>query len=120
MPSKQLTAPCVDCPFRSDKHFHLTDARRREIRDSLRDGAAFWCHKTTNASGARKGAELFCAGALIAMEHDGGAHLNQMVRIMGRFGSLDLDKLELDSPVYHGLDEWVEESRAIDRERGYE
>lgn len=51
-----LTRPCGDCPFRSDKPFHMRPDRVRQILGGAR-GTAWWptpsfpCHKTIEYGG---------------------------------------------------------------------
>src|SRR5271154_2609248 len=79
------TTPCDNCPFRSDKPFHLSAGRVREIQRGL-VRSTFPCHKTTEAGGSTKGesAEVHCAGALILLEKL--EEPSQMMRICERIG----------------------------------
>ncbi len=97
------TAPCDNCPFRSDKPFHLGRGRVREIQAGLQRGD-FPCHKTTVDSGSDDGdristeESLHCAGALILLEKL--EQPSQMMRICERVGLYDRTKLKMASPVY--------------------
>lgn len=104
------TSPCSNCPFRSDKKFHLRPGRVREIESALVRGD-FPCHKTTIPS--REGNErlvtkksLHCAGALILLEKL--ERPSQMMRICERLGFYDRTKLKMDAPVYDSWDEMEE------------
>lgn len=99
------TAPCDNCPFRSDRPFHLGRGRVREIRAGLVRGD-FPCHKTTvaTADGDEMRAtekSLHCAGALILLEKL--EEPSQMMRICERIGLYDRTKLDMTAPVY---DSW--------------
>lgn len=107
-----MITPCGNCPFRLDVEAYIRPARGREIRASLQQGGMFPCHKTVDYSGDGEGritpASQFCSGALALMEKQGGAHMNQMVRIQGRLGLLDLDDLDPKAPVPDTWDEWFQ------------
>lgn len=99
-----LVRPCADCPFRSDKKFHLARGRAREIlRGITREDKTFSCHKT-NARDDEDGDLVetadsqHCAGALIMLERM--ERPNQMMRIAERLGLYDRRKLDMSSPVY--------------------
>lgn len=109
----RLTTPCANCPFRSDRPFHLTPARALEIATCLREGGDFPCHKTLdydhptedgrpdqNGPGANR-----CAGMLIVMEKSGLR--NRIMQIAQRLGLYDPAKLQMDAPVYESLDAWL-------------
>lgn len=107
----KLKSPCANCPFRTDKYFHLTHQRAQDIADSLRDGGDFPCHKTLdyslpggpdrNGPGVQR-----CAGMLIVMEKSEGP--NQIMRIAERLRLYDPTRLDMDAPVYDSLDAFVE------------
>ena len=107
-----MKKPCDNCPFLIGSNFEESMDRERaqEIADSLDcDGAAFPCHETVDYDNGSTAQEKFCVGALLTMENDGGAHLNQMVRIQQRLRMIgDLDELEGADRVYGSLQEWVE------------
>lgn len=125
-----LKSPCANCPFRSDKPFHLDSDRVKEIADSLRDlpeapGGTFYCHTTVDY-GSRVGeqvqdaeddaeADAFdgritsrsraCAGALATLEKE--QRPNQIMRIAERLGLYDMKRLDHENaPVYESLDAW--------------
>lgn len=126
-----LKSPCANCPFRSDKPFHLDSDRVKEIADSLRDtpeapGGTFYCHKTiTYNSGAEERSDdghdddaesddfngritprsRACAGALATLEKE--QRPNQIMRIAERLGLYDMKRLDHENaPVYESLDAW--------------
>lgn len=104
----KLTAPCRDCPFRSDRPFPLRPERGEEIAHALLSDGSFHCHKTVDYSDdepSSVGAQE-CAGSLIILERMGAPH--QMMRIAERLGMYDHTKLDMDAPVYDDLDEWVD------------
>jgi hypothetical protein len=103
------TEPCDNCPFRSDKPFHLRPGRVKEIMRSLVRGD-FPCHKTTVHRESKEGGDrvvtdksLHCAGALILLEKL--EQPSQMMRICERMGMYDRTKLKMNAPVY---DNWRE------------
>ncbi len=109
-------APCGNCPFRREGHIPLRVARARDIAESqLSDrGATFTCHKTT--VGSEDGScrvdgpkAQHCAGALIFQLKN--ENMTQMVRIAGRLGMFDPDKLMANevavASVFDDLDEMV-------------
>jgi len=81
-------APCALCPFRRDVPVYLRVDRRRGIVESLREGAAFWCHKTvdydTDDEPSVAGAQE-CAGAVKMLQSAGGS--TQLSRIAERLGA---------------------------------
>lgn len=102
-----LTAPCKDCPFRTDVKPYLTKARVREIIDAItRNQQTFACHKTVDYGVSEdsesevcpSNKQQHCAGALVMLENLGLP--NQMMRISERLGMYDRRKLKMDSPVY--------------------
>lgn len=108
-------APCDNCPFRSDKPFHLAAGRVREIQAGLVRGD-FPCHKTTIDSDDENGCSRtatdrsqHCAGALILLEKL--EEPSQMMRIMERLGGYDRRKLKMDSPVYDTWNQMVKGCR---------
>jgi hypothetical protein len=105
-----LKRPCGNCPFRSDRAPFLDRDRAQDIADSLEADASFHCHKTNNFDTEDGAPEItvsskHCAGAMITMEREGRA--NQMMRIGERLGLYDPSLLDMDSPVYDSLAEWV-------------
>lgn len=110
-----MNTPCDNCPFRLDRPGFIPPARGREIAQTLAAGGSFDCHKTLDYSGDDEEGEprrtrksQWCAGALIFLEHNGGAERNQMVRISQRLGMLgDLDELDMAAPVPRRLSTWL-------------
>lgn len=106
-----MNRPCKDCPFRTGVKPYLRAERCEEIRDSLEFGGRFPCHKTLDYSNGEPSPSggTWCVGALLVMEAEGGAEMNQMVRIEGRLGMLpDLDELEGHDETFDSFDEWIE------------
>lgn len=98
-----LTAPCKDCPFRSDVRPYLNKHRVREIIASITvQQGTFSCHKTNEhddeGEAIETGKSQHCAGAAILLERMGRP--NQMMRIAERLGMYDHTKLKMDSPVF--------------------
>lgn len=101
-----LTKPCDNCPFRSDKLFPLRPERAEEI---IYNGGQFACHKTarSNDDGDTQITQKseHCAGLLILLEKNNKPH--QMMRIAERFGAYDRTKLDMNAPVYDDPDEYI-------------
>lgn len=89
-----LTKPCKECPFRTDRPGYLRADRVEEITDALLGGQTFQCHKTIRAGVE----DQHCAGALVFLEAN--ERPNQMMRIMERLGAYDRNKLDMDGPVF--------------------
>jgi hypothetical protein len=115
-----LTSPCSNCPFRSDRPFPLLRGKVLEIRDALQE-RTFACHKTVDydqyneledqegdetvvASGpSHRSPKLqHCAGALILKERLG--ERGQMAQIAERLGLYHPERLDLEAPVYETWD----------------
>jgi len=97
----KLTTPCNDCPFRSDKKFHLSEGRVNNItRGLLYQNTPFSCHKTTTQAGKKcedKGSQ-HCAGALIFLEQ---MHRPHLAMVLGeKLGLYDSSKLDKSIPIY--------------------
>lgn len=116
-----LTSPCGNCPFRSDKPFHLRRGRMVEILRTLIYGdSTFTCHKTSHGSGYDDDEpedpptqpEQQCAGALILLHRLGILRWNAQFRVAERFGPLNVDNLNMDAPVHKSLLQTV---RAVER-----
>lgn len=108
-----LTAPCGNCPFRTDKPEQqgwLGGERAEEIIESITNyQQSFPCHKTTDATLGNKACsskEQHCAGALIMLEKMNQP--NQMMRISERLGFYDRHKLKIDSPVFDDPEDFIE------------
>lgn len=114
-----LKSPCKDCIFWKDGRFKgLGTARRQEIADSLLSDQSFPCHKTTrhdeDGEYYHHDKEQHCAGATLVLMHM--EMPNQMMRIAGRIGAFDPDKLDWEADVYEDLDDWVAAGEEWDRE----
>lgn len=103
-----LTKPCNNCPFRSDKLFYLHPERVEEI--AFGDGP-FMCHKTVNYPDDDEGQVTdkseHCAGLLIMLEHM--EQPSQIMRIAERLGMYDRHKLDMGAPVYEHVDDYIEQ-----------
>jgi hypothetical protein len=108
----KLRRPCVKCPFRSDVPGYLRKGRAVEIARSIAEGAIFVCHETTVADPDDDSALMggpssqFCAGALIVMEKNEAP--NQAVRMAGRTGLYDPERMDMGAPVVGSLVEFVD------------
>ena len=104
----KLKKPCENCPFRSDKRFHLAENRIKEITNGLLDeDVPFACHKTTTEIGkscSDKGAQ-HCAGALIFLEQMNKSH--RMMRVAAYIGEYDASKLDKSIPIYKSVKEMI-------------
>lgn len=112
-----LTAPCDNCPFRTDVQPYLQPARAREIAQMLTTlQGTFSCHKTTRVADdddddddgsthIPTATEQHCAGALIMLEHM--QQPNQLMRIYERIGGYDRTKLKMTAPVYRSTAAFV-------------
>ena len=109
-----LIKPCVDCPFRNDIAFFLSEERRREIANHLLSDGTFECHKTTKGEWdddwnyQTAGEESHCAGALITMLKSKKLEANWLLRFAAGRGLLDLDSLDRSAPVFDTLDLFVQ------------
>lgn len=98
-----MTKPCTKCPFRTDVVPYLNRARVEEIAHSIADlDQSFPCHKTTEFDGdgeyIPQSEEQHCAGAMILLEKY--ENPNQLMRIAERIGCYDMQKLDMDAPVF--------------------
>ena len=109
----ELTAPCVQCPFRSDIRPFIAPERARQI---LTNNAEFACHKTLDYQRPDEDGDAtetkntqHCAGVLIILEKEQRPH--QMMRICERLGMYDASKLKMDAPVYDSIADAVRAHR---------
>lgn len=109
-----LKRPCAHCPFRNDRPGFLSKGRARSIKDSIVDRQeTFPCHKTTVLIEEDDGESDMvvtaksehCAGATILLEKIGRP--NQLMRIAGRMGIYDPEKLDMESPVFDTFSDWI-------------
>ncbi len=110
---QEMSTPCPECPFRSDREPFLRAARAREIAFSVLRGESFPCHKTTDVDEDDEGNEIRrnrareqqCAGAEIFCAKQGGS--SQLSRIAERLG-LPVADLDLRAPVFDSAEEFEE------------
>ena len=104
-----MTTPCDACPFLRTAVMLLTPGRIREIARAVapRDGQGreFHCHKTTEVGGAKGGAEIQCAGALIYCEKQDRS--TQLMRICERIGMYDRTQLASPELVWNNVNDWL-------------
>lgn len=103
-----LTRPCGDCPFRSDRPFHLRPDRVREILGNTRKGARRWwpaqsfpCHKTieyTDDGTVIPDTAQQCAGVMAILHRENRP--NDAMQIGERFGLWDPATLDPTAPFY--------------------
>lgn len=116
-----MTKPCANCPFRTDRPFHLDPERTRDILHAITVGQqTFACHKTVDYShdddegdGRHHKKTQHCAGALILLEHIDRP--NQMMRIAERLGLYDRTKLDMDAPVFRTPQAMQKAMNTLDR-----
>ena len=108
-----MTAPCVNCPFRRDNFIPLRAERVEEIASGMlcTQGISFACHKTTghdsDGDTTIDPESQHCGGALIFAEKNGNA--TQMMRIVERLGMYDASKLAANYElVFDDLDEMLD------------
>jgi len=103
-----LRRACKNCPFRTDIAPFLTTARAEQLRDHLRRGDVFWCHKTVTYldDGTDTEQSRRCAGAAKVLENEGSPP-GQGEQIAQRLGLAD-PHLDDDQPVFDNLDDWVD------------
>ncbi len=128
--SGYMHKPCNNCPFlRAESAVRLTSARVEEIAGLMLNpsGGEFPCHKTTKScedvgcrdedgecGGRHRTQEsLHCAGALIFAEKNDNQ--TQMMRIAGRLGMYDPDRLERREEVFDTIDEML--ATAVDADK---
>jgi hypothetical protein len=109
-----LTTPCSNCPFRSDRPFPLKAERVRQILGGDR-GRQWWpspsftCHKTVDYSAGVEGRirveGQHCAGVLIILTRE--ERPNDCMQIAERLGLWSPVSLQMDAPVYHTTEEAV-------------
>lgn len=109
-----LIRPCANCPFRYDTPGYLRGDRAEEIGVQLLMGSTFTCHKTNEfdddtADAIEDDDSQHCAGALLFLEFQDQP--NQMMRWMERIGAYDREKLDLKSPVFETLEDFVSHHR---------
>lgn len=109
-----LVKPCPRCPFRTDcLEGWLGRARAQEIVESITlEQASFPCHETTNHDDDEGdyvpgGSEKHCAGALIMLEKS-GIGPGQLARIAERLGQGKQVQLDLNAPVFHHTEDFVD------------
>lgn len=122
----ELPRPCANCPFRSDKPFHLHPQRAHEI---MSGDHTFACHKTVDYDAIsstddddgeskyvhrRSDNEQHCAGLLILREKM--SRPTQMMRIAERLGFYDPTKLDMNSPVFENIDEAMSSFTKLDND----
>lgn len=98
-----LYSPCADCPFRSDRPAFLTRARAREIVRAMKRDQHFDCHKTVDyntddGEGGSTNKSRICAGFAMMCETEGLP--TQMMRIAGRIGLYNPEKMKMDAPTH--------------------
>ena len=112
-----LKSPCGQCPFRTDRPFHLRTSRVVEICDSLMMGQSFPCHKTTefDDDGAciPHDGERHCAGATIMLESMNKP--NQIMRVAERIGLYDRRKMKLNAPVFTSARAMINHYKTMNR-----
>lgn len=106
-----LKKPCKHCPFRTDcRKGWLGESRADEIADSLERQQSFPCHETTefyeDGEAVQTPEEEHCAGAMILLQSLGIP--NQMMRIAHRLGIFNPDELDMQSPVFETMEDFID------------
>jgi hypothetical protein len=118
-----LSSPCGNCPFRSDKRFNLRAGRMVEIlRATILGNSTFTCHKTAarddeDGEHVPHENEQHCAGVLILAKKSGALMDNVLWRLAVRFGGFDPGKLKMDAPIYDSLLACIKGTEGVDRAR---
>lgn len=107
--SRPLTAPCDNCPFLREGGIRITPGRVRQIAGMMLSphGGSFPCHKTI---GHEAHEEQHCAGAMIFADKNNNH--TQIMRILGRLGFYDPDKMVGKERVFDTLKEMLLASRS--------
>lgn len=110
-PIFNMKLPCYNCPFRNDKIFPLTKARRLDIAAVLFADADFPCHKTfaeIEDYEANPGLSKRCTGAAIWLENSrpGGLRSNFVFRLALMFKEFRLEQLDMNAPVCQTREEF--------------
>jgi hypothetical protein len=106
-----LIRPCPNCPFRTEPRFHLSKGRAQGIADLLLNGHHFWCHETIDYTRQADGlhpahdASQLCAGSMILLQKIGEP--NDAMEVGQWIGTFDAERLDMDSPVYDTMEEFV-------------
>lgn len=92
-----MKTPCRNCPFRIDRIFPLSQARRSQIADGLFNDADFPCHKTFDDPEKAKR----CTGAAIFLENarPGGLMSNLSFRIAIITNEIEPNKSDRTAPI---------------------
>ena len=101
--SMTTTAPCSNCPFRSDIDFHLSAEKVQSILAALEQDGDFTCHNTTTATGGWFSLGKACVGGALFLEHvlEGGCRANRAFRMReGCFKEFRLAELDRTVPVF--------------------
>lgn len=106
-----LTRPCGNCPFRSDRPFHMRPDRVRQILGGARDrrwwpAQSFPCHKTIIYGEDENGNEKTtipasaqqCAGVMAILHRE--ERPNDAMQIAERLGLWDPATLDPTAPFY--------------------
>lgn len=105
-----LTAPCENCPFRTDVRPYISAARAKTITDALLRGESFPCHKTIDYRFSAKGRVTkntkMCGGAAVMLAHMDQP--NAIMQVAERLGCLDTENIKKNSPVYKTPEEMIE------------
>jgi len=110
-----LVRPCKNCPFRTDclkgwlSHRILTLSA-----EIFEQNKTFTCHETlkydTNGRARKsKDKNQHCAGALILIEKTKTA--NSMVQIAERLGLYNPGNLDMESPIFKSIGDFIDHHR---------
>lgn len=115
-----LTRPCGNCPFRSDKPFHMEPWRVREILGGGEDrewwpSPSFPCHKTIiygededdngNSKTVVPPTAQQCAGVMAILHRENRP--NDAMQLAERFGLWKPERLDPKAPFYKSTEDAI-------------
>ncbi len=109
-----LTRPCGNCPFRSDKPFHLRPERVRGILGGARGGNKWWpadsfpCHRTieyTDDDTIVPETAQQCAGVMAILHRENRP--NTAMQLAERLGLWNPATLDPDAPFYQSTEDAI-------------
>lgn len=118
-----LTSPCGDCPFRSDKPFHLSPERVRQILgggDHWWPAASFPCHRTIIYGDDENGdtttippSAQQCAGVMAILHRENRP--NDAMQVVERWGLWNPAALDPTAPFYASTEDAIRGQEAMVR-----
>lgn len=113
----RLKRPCQHCPFRTDRPGYLRAFRAAKIAQCLREHCEFVCHATVEYDDETGEGEITprseqCAGAMIVLTREHNPNILMRLRMLS--GEFDPVALDMESPVFANLDDFVQHHRRGD------